>query len=587
MINEDKSGIFRRIDWDEALSILASRLIDGLMDSPSKILFYDYAGNRGLITRHASRRLWNYLGAARIDYTICDAAGDKALRLMFGKSYGLFPRDLDKLKMVVLWGFNPYASSPHILNRLLTAKSRGGILVTIDVRFSETARLSDAALIVRPGSDGILALGIANYLISKGMYDKEFVQRYVYGFEDFAEYVSRFSLDFVEKVTGVDRSKIVWLAEELYSRSPDVGFLIGYGLQRRIGGGEIVRAIASIPVLLGIHRGFYYSNTDALPLNFAALEGWDLGKPSRIVSMERLGRMLAEGEFRFVYIHLSNPAATLPNQSKVVEGLRRRDVFVVVHETHWSDTARLANLVLPAPTYVEKYDVVYSYWHNCICLNEPVIEPLGESLGEYQLMCEIARKLRLPADLICKDVDDLLRLALGDELYDRLQSEKCIEIEPPAKDWYPTPSGKIELKLSVKIDGVPELPTPPISEEEEGTYVLITSAHRLYTHTQFEDVYGSIPSTIHISPSDAEMLGINEGGLVEIWNEFGKAVMCAHIDPGLPRGVIWAPRGSNTLDGRRINAVMTDDVESLAGGSALNSTKVRLRKVEERVLSRT
>jgi len=493
--NIRKSGIYKRIDWDKALEIIVNKIHEVMEQyGPQTILFLDYAGNRGLINRHGSKRLWNYLRVARIDYTKCDAAGDKALKLIYGTTYGVYPKDMDKLKVIVFWGFNPFSSSIHIWHKAMELRARECTIVVIDVRRSETVKYSDF-LQPRPGSDGVLTLGISKYLIDNGKVDMEFIKKYVYGFNLFVKHVEKYSLEFVERVTNILRSEIVKLAELLCEKKPFAIF-IGYGLQRGFGGGEIVRAIASIPALLGIHRGFYYSNTDGLPINFSAIEGQDLGLPSRIISMEKVGTYLARGEFKFVYIHLQNPAATLPNALKVIEGLKRNDVFVVVHDTHWSDSARLTNIVLPAPTYLEKLDVVYSYWHNYLYLNEPVIDPLGESLSEYQVMCELAKALKISDfDKVCLDPIELLKLGLGTEVLDMLLKYKVIELKPRPGGEYQTSSGRIELySLAAERECLPPLPSPPGGETlHENEFLLISSTHRLYTHAQFEDIYGPIP----------------------------------------------------------------------------------------------
>lgn len=542
----------------------------------------DHAGNRGLITRHASRRLWNYLGVSRIDDSICDVNGAKALRLLYGSTYGIFPREMDSLRMVVVWGFNPFASAIHIFHKLLDIKKKGGFIVTIDVRYSETAEYSDLFIMPRPGSDGVLALGIARYLIENNMIDHSFINRYVYGFEEFSHYVSKYTLDYVERITSVPKYVITELAEEMYRRRPDVAIFIGYGVQRRIGGGDIVRAIASIPPLLGIHRGFFYSNTDGLPIDFDYIEGKYLGVPSRVISNQKVGEKLYEGEFRFVYIHLSNPVATLPNALKVLEGLKRRDVFVVVHDTHWSDTARIADIVLPAPTYLEKLDVVYSYWHNIVCINHPVIEPLGESLGEYHVMCEISKKLGIESD-VCPSIDILLEKALGFETYKELMDNGCIELRPRPRDEYRTPTGRVELYSTIaEKEGLNPLPAVPIGEIlRDDEFLLISSAIREYLHTQFEDVYGEIRPIVHINPEDARMLGIDNGDRIELYNSYGKAVLIAKISSKVPRRILWIPRGAKTLDGFRINIIVRDDIEPIGRGSVINSTIVKIRKVHK------
>ncbi|MEM4512884.1 MAG: molybdopterin-dependent oxidoreductase [Ignisphaera sp.] len=572
-------SIFRKIDWDKALEMLTSNLKEILdIYGSEKVLFLEYAGNRGILTRYASRRIWNFIGATQTDRSICNYSGSKALRFVYGSTYGVFPDDIERLNMVIVWGFNPAVSAIHLWKKILEVKDRGGKIITIDVRLTETAKQSTNFIKVKPGSDGYLALGIAKYLLDKGYVNLDFIDKYTYGFDKLVKHLENYRLDIVEMISGVSRINIIEIAEAIAS-SRNFAIFIGYGLQRRYGGGEIVRSIAILPALLGIHRGFYYSNTDGLQINLALVDGSERWNSGKVVSMERIGEELARGEYKFVYIHLHNPAATLPNASKVIEGLKRDDVFVVVHETHWSDTARYADLVLPAPTFYEKLDVVFSYLHNVVHLNEPAIDPLGEAVGEYQLMCEITKKILLHNyDELCLDPYKIFELALGKENTEKLFNKGYVKLKPRPKDVYQTPSGRIELySILAKKEGLSPLPTPLKGDPlEENELLLITSAHPSYIHTQFEDVYGVNYGEIHISSEDAQKLSLATGDIIEVYNEKGSAILKVKVDLNLSKGVAWLPRQTYTYDGKRINVILNDGVD-IYGGATLNSTRIRIK----------
>ncbi|MEM4815048.1 MAG: molybdopterin-dependent oxidoreductase [Ignisphaera sp.] len=574
-------GVFKKIDWGYAIDLLVSRLREVLERyGPKYVLLLEYAGNRGILTRHASRRLWNYLAATQTDRSICNYSGARALKLVYGSTYGVFPDDIEQLNMAIIWGFNPAVSAIHLWRRILGIKERGGQIVTVDVRVTETARQSGSFIKVRPGSDGYLALGIARYLLEHNYIDREFIERYTYGFNELAKHLDKYGLDTVERATGVPRNRIAEFAEMMVHGKPFAIF-IGYGLQRRYGGGDIVRSISILPALLGIHRGFYYSNTDGLPLNLAAVEGLDLWPSRNTISMEKVGEELCKGVYKFVYIHLHNPVATLPNANKVAEGLRKKDVFVVVHETHWSDTAKIADMVLPAPTFYEKLDLVYSYLHNMVYLNRPVIDPLGESIGEYQLMCEIVKHI-IPDSYVelCPDPYKLFEIAIGKENFERLLNVGFIELKTRPRDEYQTPTRRIELySTAAEREGLPPLPVPSAGDYcNEGELVLITSAHPLYIHTQFEEIYGSKQSCIYISLEDAKRFKLSSGDLVKVWSRRGTAIMVANIDSNISRGIAWTSRQAHTADGRRINVLLDDGVDSY-GGAVLNSTCIKIQKI--------
>jgi len=393
--------------------------------------------------------------------------------------------------MFVLWGFNIAVSAPHMLHLLLNLrKTNGSKIVSIDIRTTETSRLSDEVIVVRPGTDGVLALGIANYLVENDMINKEFIEKNVYGFKEFSEHVRKYSLDYVEAKTGVKKNVIKGLAESLYEKRPSL-MLIGYGLQRRYGGGEIVRSIASLSVLLGIPRGHYYNNRYGLEIDFNHITGADRWKSSRVISMQRVSRMLYKGEFKFVYSHLINPAVTLPNRNMFVKGISENSVFLVTHDTHWTDTAQISTLVLPAPTFYEKPDYIAGYWHNYVFRNLPAIEPLGESLPEFEVMRLLSKELNLPVD-VYSNYDDVIKESIGEKAFNELISKGWTRVRYKKIDVFQTPTRKIELVSTyAKERALPPLPTPPEGEIlEEDEYLLVTSAHPLYMHTQNKFLQG-------------------------------------------------------------------------------------------------
>ena len=325
--------------------------------------------------------------------------------------------------------------------------------------------------------------------------------------------------------------------------------LIGYGLQRRYGGGEIVRSIASLSVLLGIPRGHYYNNRYGLEIDFNHITGADRWKSSRVISMQRVSRMLYKGEFKFVYSHLINPAVTLPNRNMFVKGISENSVFLVTHDTHWTDTAQISTLVLPAPTFYEKPDYIAGYWHNYVFRNLPAIEPLGESLPEFEVMRLLSKELNLPVD-VYSNYNDVIKESIGEKAFNELISKGWTRVGYKKIDVFQTPTRKIELLSTyAKERALPPLPTPPEGEIlEEDEYLLVTSAHPLYMHTQNEDVYGPIPPYIYINPEDASREGINEGDTVELFNNLGKIVMKAKLNTSLPLRVLWAPRHAQGLN---------------------------------------
>ncbi len=574
---------FERASWDEALEKVTTELQRVLKEYGSeKILLLDYAGNRGVFTRYLPQRLWYLLRASRTDYSICDRAGEEALRLHYGSTYGALIDQMCESRLLIYWGFNATVVSLHNFHIALNLrKKKNSKIIVIDTLKNETARQADLWLRPKYGSDIYLALGIANYLIEHELYDKSFVENYCEGFEKFKEYVKKFSLDVVSEKTGIAKEKIIEFAE-LYAREKPSIIFIGYRLQRRIGGGETVRAVSLLPALIGIHRGFYYSNTDGLLIDINYLRGTHLGSPARIIPQPKVGEYLSRGEFKFVFIFLTNPAATHPNAELVMKGLLRDDVFVVVHETHWTDTALCADVVLPAPTWLEKEDVVFSYWHDYIGFSNKLMEPLGESRTEIWLMREIARRLGITRPEIFENELDALKKALPEHIFKELIEKKYTRLPYRPLNEYQTPSGKIEFwsKSASNMKREP-FPTPiDIEPPPEYPFILVSSASPKYTHTQFEDVYGDIPPIIMVSEEDMARLGIRDNDIVRVESTRGSVLLRAKKSDLVPPGIVFTYRSCRTLDGKRINVITSDDANELYG-AALNSTFVRLVRAGE------
>jgi len=576
------SAKFKRTRWDIALNLIVEKLQETLNEyGPEKILILDYAGNRGLLTRYVSQRLWYLLRAARTDYSICDAAGDLGIRLHYGRSYGATIKHMTSAKLLIYWGFNAAVTSIHNFHLALKLRrEKKTRIVVIDALKTETARIADFWLGPKFGTDTYLALGIANYIIEHELYDKAFIQKYTTGFEEFRKYISKFTLDYVEVKTGISKYDITRFAEMYVNLKPSVIF-IGYGLQRRIGGGEAVRAICLLPALIGLHRGFYYSNTDGLLINLDYIKGTWLGKPSRIVPQPKVAKYLERGEFKFIYIFLTNPVATYPNAEALRRGLLRKDVFVVVHETHWTDTALCADIVLPAPTWLEKEDFVISYWHNYLGVSKRVLKPLGESKSEIEVIHEIAKGLRLYHDALFEDPLDILKKCLDEKTYMNLVTRGYTEIPYQKLNAYQTPSGKIEFvsnqanKMKLNV-----LPTPiDVKPPPRYPFILVSSASLKYTHTQFEDVYGDVPPIILISEEDMIRLGLRDGDEVIVESRYGYVRLIAKRSDKVPKGIVFTFRSCKTLDGKRINVVTSDEINELFGAS-LNSTFIRISKAK-------
>ena len=559
-----EEGKFREVSWREAVRVVVERLRESLeARGPQSVLHVDYDGNQGLLTWDFPIRLWNALRAASTDYSICSSEGKKAIALHYGTARGAFPRDMERFRAAVFWAVNAATSFIHGWG---IARRRGMRIAAVDIAMTRTLKHADVPIVVRPGTDAALALGIARELIVRGSVDMDFVGRYTVGYEKFRAHVERFTPEYVCRVTGLSRGEFMRLVDfyEEYRPLTVIGFAIG----RTLNGGDAARAISLIPALLGIHRGFYYSNTEGLGIDTAYLRGLHASGPSRIIGMGSLGEELRRGSLDFIYVWNSNPLVTLPGGNEL---RRRGSAFLVVHDPFWSDTALVADVVLPAPLYLEKEDVVYSYWHNLLTYNRPVRQPPGESRSEVWVMGKIAEALGLKHPLIEEDPWRAVDVAIGGRLAE-LRERGVMELETPPHDRYETPSGKIEF-YSTLAESKGHPPLPRFVEPPGGT-VLVFTSEPLHTNSQFAETYGPVPPAVRLSPADADGLGLGEVAVME--GSRGKVKVKVVRDPDVPPGIALMEGIPKDLDGVPINAVVNGEGGPYGGTPRINYTQVRL-----------
>ncbi len=536
----------KEVSIDEAIRYVAKILREELKKNPASILRTDYDGNQGLLTWYYPDRLFNVIGASQTDRSICSSEGHAAIRAHYGTSMGALPEDFIKYRAAVFWAFPASVSAPHIW-ALFIKKFR----VSIDVRLSDTAKKSDKAIIVRPGADVFLALGIIKVLIEDGM-----IEGKVRHLEELARYVGNFSLDYLSRVSGVSIDDIKWLAEFYHERKPLT--LIGFALGRSLNGGDAVGMISLIPALVGLRRGYYYSNSLGWGIDFDYLRGLHMARSSRVIPMAEFGEYVERGEIDVVYVWNENPVLTLPGGDRLIEAVREGRVRLIVHDPYWSETAKLADVILPAPTFLEKHDVVYSYWHDYLVYNEPIKSPKG--ITEIDLIRRLAKELEIAHPLILEDPWDAVDKAIrpAGVTLNELREKKVVKMKPrylPADepDALPLPS-----------------PVEPGQLGKDEVY-LVFASHPLYTNTQFREVYGELEPVVYTH--DYEGVVILESG-------YGRVRVRAIKDPGIPPGVALIYKsGLVDLDGKPINSIIEPVKGKYAGTPRLNGIRVKLISV--------
>ena len=576
---------FKRISWNDALNTTTGKLREAIeTHGPESVLLLDYVGNSGLLTLGYPQRIWNAIGATRTDYSLCAKSGHSALSFHYGRSYGIQPEDLLNQKLIVYWGFNAAVSSPHTWSLAKMAKrDNGASIIVVDSRRSRSAEQADIWVSPRPGTDVALAYGVARYLIENELIDAKFIKEWTVGYNLFKNAAMKWNSKTVEDVTGV-KEEVVEEIGLAYGKLKPSATMMGVGFQKSVQGAESVRAVALLPALVGLHRGFFYSNSGAYFTDIPYLTGERFAtRESKIVSQVALGSIMEQGDFKFVYIYNMNPALTVPNQDALRKGLSRNDVFVVVHETHWTETIPFADIVLPACTYLEKDDIAIAWAHRHVMISRKPIVPQGESRDEVWVMHEIAKRLEMREEWLYeppwKAMEKTLQGSLETGTFADLVKGETLELKCRSKSEYQTQCGLIEFaSKEAKKNGFSAVPIQIPVEIPDGQFILLTSALANYSHTQFQEIYGPIPSVVHIHPFDAEMHEIQDGNIVKLSNDMGEIQLTAVVSKSVPKGVLWTPSLGVGLKGKPQNSLISCITQTLGGGSTFNSSTVFLVK---------
>jgi anaerobic selenocysteine-containing dehydrogenase len=603
------SGKFARISWDEALDEIATRLneIRNSSDGPQSILPYSYAGTMGIVQGSSiDRRFFHAIGASKLDRTICSTPGKIGMQMTVGANVGADPEGIPESDLVLLWGTNTLTSNPHMWPFVLEAKARGAPIIVIDPIRTRTAAQCDEWIGLRPGTDAALALGMMHVVLERGLQDDDYIARYTTGIDALRKRAREYTPEHTSRITGVAPEVIVSLGER-YGRANAAFIRVNYGLQRHGGGGMAVRTIACLPALTGHWRraggGVQLSSSHNFQFNTALVERPDLSPPVRTINMIRLGEALTTKDagvggppVRALVVYNSNPGAVAPDRNAVLAGMRRDDLFTVVLEHFQTDTADYADIVLPATTQLEHWDLHLSYGHHYVTLNQPSVDPLGESLPNSEIFRRIAARMGLDDPSLRDDDLTLIRQALDStsEKMAGVTLETLIErgwtrlnvptpYLPYEKGGFPTPSGKCEFHSprleKMGIDPVPTF-TPPYEFPDEvpelaGRYplTLISSPAHQFLNSTFVNIgalrRGAREPECLLHPIDAEERGIGVGARVVVRNDRGAFTAVARVEDSIRPGVVWAPSiwwGKFAADGANANQTTSQRETDLGHG---------------------
>ena len=612
------SARFERITWDAALEEIAARLKAIAAEDPEAILPLSYAGTMGMVQYSSmDRRFFHRLGASLLDRTLCSSAGKSGLKATLGGSVGMDPERFDESKLILLWGANPVVSNLHLWSRVQEAKRRGAKVVAIDPYRSLSAEKCTQHLALLPGTDGALALGMMHVLIAENLVDRDYIARHTLGFEQLAGRAKQYTPEWTARTCGLRVEEVVQLARD-YGTTRPAAIRLNYGMQRHAGGGIAARTVACLPALTGAWRdaagGIVLTTADFYGFDHAALERPDLlgGRKPRVINHAAIGDALtsAQPPVKAVIVYNNNPVAVCPDSEKVLAGFRREDLFCVVMDSFLTDTADYADLVLPATTQLEHYDVHKSYGHLYVLANNPAIAPVGESLPNSEVFRRLAARMGFDEACFRDSDEDICRTALksasprmrGIEWEGMKQSgwqrlNVAERFAPFAEGGFPTPSGKCEFySVALEKQGIDPLPffNPPAESAQsnprlalEYPLAFLSPPARNFLNSSFAHLKRfrelEVEPCLELHAEDAAARDIRDGDRVRVFNARGSVLLRARVNGKPRRGVVVAPSvwwKKYSPDRGNANNVTAQRTADLGGGATFYDCLVQVERAE-------
>lgn len=626
------SGQFEQISWDTALDMIAERFRATIDEhGPESIMPVSYLGTQGVLNGlSVGDPFFHRLGATVTERTYCDSGSCTAYSMTIGATAGVDPESLVHSRYIIIWACNMISTNLHLWPFVAEAQKRGAKVVVIDPMRHRTAKAADWHIPIRPGTDGALALAMMHVIITEGLTDEAYVRDHTVGYDELVERVREHTPEWASEQTGIPADDIRTLAREYAASSPSL-IRIGVAIERHAGGGQTVRAISCLPALVGAWRevggGLLQLPLWAHPVNWGALVHPELRTPgTRVVNQFLLGRALT-GELELdppvnaLMVYNSNPLVVCPEQDKMVAGLAREDLFTVVSDHVLTDTARYADIVLPATTQLEQLDVMFSWGHFYVTLNTPSVPPRGEAVSNTELFRRLSARMGFTDACLHRSDEEILAESydwsapamegitvesLRETGWARLNLPSPDEYAPHAEGNFPTPSGKTEFRSSIEnnfvvplfrqlsddhqpgeaIDPLPHY-LPPRETADSGYRLnLISPKSHAYVNSSAGDqdkqkrVQGE--QTVVLHPADAEERGITHGQYVRVFNDRGGFVALAEVSEDIAPGVALSPMGTwrkNAKDASTVNAVNPFRFADLGNAPTFSDTRVEVELV--------
>src|SRR5215210_3264484 len=591
-----ENGGFRRASWDEALGVAAEGIRRAAEEfGGESILPYSYMGTQGLIQGNTmSARVMNALGASALERTICATAGIVGTVQAHGISPEVDPEEWPNARYLLVWGWNPLSTAPHLSRKLLDARKNGARLVVVDPFRSRTARVADEHLRPLPGTDAALAIGMMRAIVDAGLQDEDWCRAHADGYDELLAELDRTSVEECAATCGVDAEAITRVGRDFASTRPAL-LRLGVGAQRHAGAPAAYATVASLPMLTGAWRDrgggcSYIPTATAAAISARPLQRDDLRPgPVRTINMSRLGEALTDPALdrpvKALVCWNSNPAAIAPDQERVLEGLRRDDLFVVVLEQFMTDTAQTADVILPATTQLEHLDVLFSWGHHYVTWNEPAIEPVGEARPNTEIFRNLAERLGLDDPCFRESDDELVDQLLAGFQENGLRERGWTKVDlgqgplPHAEGGFGTESGRALMQARYE----PPAEVADAALAERFPLALVTPKTHLFLNSTFANQqrqHAAQPAPeVVVSPADAAARGIEDGVAVRVFNERGSFTCAARVSDDARSGVLVAPMGwwnADYPEGRSAQATTPELLTAEGNAPTFNDNRVEI-----------
>ena len=618
------SGSFKRISWEAAMAEIAKRFLAIEAEHGAESIWpYWYAGTMGLVMRDGIERLAHAKNYSRMYGTFCISLSWPGYFAGTGRIAGVDPREMQKSDLIVVWGGNPVNTQVNVMTHIgIAKKQRGAKMACIDIYDTGTMKQADYKYIIKPGTDGALACAVMHVLFREGHANRDYLRQYTDDPAGLERHLATRDPAWAVAITGLDVAQIEELAG-LIGRTPKTFFRLGYGFSRSRNGAANMHAVTSIAAVTGawLHEGggALHSNSGIYQWNKTLIEGTDVAKPDvRVMDQSRIGAVLM-GEaadlqggpkVKALFIQNTNPMSVAPDQTKVKAGFAREDLFTVVHEQFMTETAAMADIVLPATMFLEHDDIYQGGGHQHIMLGRKLVEAPGECRSNHDVLCDLAARVGAVHEgfgLTPREIIDRTLKASKQRGLEELDQENWFDVQPDFDtahfiNGFGHGDGKYHFKPNWKqaagvvstmgalgpVGDMPEFPDHWAVTEavtDDTPFRLATSPARTFLNSTFNETPGSVKRegqpTVLVHPDDLRDLGMTEGDAVRVGNQRGSVALLVKPHDGQQRGVLIAEGiwpNSAYADGCGINTLTGADQPAPAGGGTYHDSAVWIRK---------